>query len=593
VGDESTIICGCLPRQRGEDVSSRIHLSLLGKDPNVHLRVSDITDRLVKSIQPLYLDLLEIAAYVYAADQSLKRGGDSAVDFGDTWRRALRFKIPVRKPEVWSSKSLVGELCDLLCLVSDDREYSFEFSKLQEPPPLAQYFEFQEACGKTWSAPDEVVLFSGGLDSLGGAVEETIRAKRKACLVCHRPSPKHAAWQNTLATELEKELKRNAFLVHVWCNKEKHLGKEFTQRTRSFLYASIAAVVARMSKLSRIRFYENGITSINLPISAQLVGAKASRTTHPGVLKALSKFFSLLFEESFSVENPFVWLTKAEVVQRIREAGCGRLIKHTVSCVHPWERTRLRTHCGECFQCVVRRFATLAGGASSEEDPEEMYGIEVLKGSRESLEGMTTGESWIRAARRIKAMSDGEFFSEYGEVTRVLPHLGLSANEGATRILDLHRRHAAQVCEVLRRGIQEHASEISQGAMPATCLLVQAFVPEIPEESPGKVRMPRQATIAEHEAGESSPPVELLGEGRPVRLFGKEKPPLTVAQYDVVKALIEAGPRGLTKDELELKSGRGGARKTLRLLLDDPDWSRVVAMAGKTGQRYRIMNLKS
>jgi hypothetical protein len=78
-----------------------------------------------------------------------------------------------------------------------------------------------------------------------------------------------------------------------------------------------------------------------------------------------------------------------------------------------------------------------------------------------------------------------------------------------------------------------------------------------------------------------------------VRLFGKEKPPLTVAQYDVVKALIEAGPRGLTKDELELKSGRGGARKTLRLLLDDPDWSRVVAMAGKTGQRYRIMNLKS
>ena len=42
--------------------------------------------------------------------------------------------------------------------------------------------------------------------------------------------------------------------VHI--NKDKGLGREYTQRSRSFLYASIAATVAHAYGLSRIRLYE-------------------------------------------------------------------------------------------------------------------------------------------------------------------------------------------------------------------------------------------------------------------------------------------------------------------------------------------------
>lgn len=42
-----------------------------------------------------------------------------------------------------------------------------------------------------------------------------------------------------------------------------------------FLYAALA--VGRDS----LRVYENGVVGLNLPLVGQLVGSRASRTTHP------------------------------------------------------------------------------------------------------------------------------------------------------------------------------------------------------------------------------------------------------------------------------------------------------------------------
>jgi hypothetical protein len=84
-----------------------------------------------------------------------------------------------------------------------------------------------------------------------------------------------------------------------------------------------------------------------------------------------------------------------------------------------------------------------------------------------------------------------------------------------------------------------------------------------------------------------------------VILFGRDQPPsvsgttksdmLTTAQYDTIRAMIEAGADGLTKDQLIEKSGRGDPRGILRRLSKkDPDWDRVIRFARKTGRRYRI-----
>jgi hypothetical protein len=83
--------------------------------------------------------------------------------------------------------------------------------------------------------------------------------------------------------------------------------------------------------------------------------------------------------------------------------------------------------------------------------------------------------------------------------------------------------------------------------------------------------------------------VVLRGRSEGPRVLGREKQPLSQAQYDVVKALLDADGRGLSKDELDRKSGHGDARKILKRLADaDPDWAAVIHCPGKTGGGYRI-----
>jgi hypothetical protein len=71
----------------------------------------------------------------------------------------------------------------------------------------------------------------------------------------------------------------------------------------SFLYAALACVVARLFGKTRIRFFENGVVSINLPISEQVVGARATRTTHPVVLERFRRFFGEPIEVDQFMEN--------------------------------------------------------------------------------------------------------------------------------------------------------------------------------------------------------------------------------------------------------------------------------------------------
>lgn len=89
--------------------------------------------------------------------------------------------------------------------------------------------------------------------------------------------------------------------------------------------------------------------------------------------------------------------------------------------------------------------------------------------------------------------------------------------------------------------------------------------------------------------GQAVRPVVLGLSGDPVTILGKVKPPLTLPQYRVVRALIVAGEDGLTKSQLDRTSGHCEARKILKRLHDsDPDWATVIHMPGRPGRRYRI-----
>lgn len=448
------------------DDRSPIRFGIGGHKPNVHLSIQDITWRLLRNIPDRFSDLIEIATYVYCADQAFKRDtGISSV--GEDWRREIFLRVPVRDPAFWRSEEMQLALVPALNFVTDD-EYSFEFVKAGADGPSEQ-----QSLLLSDDHVDEVLLFSGGMDSLGGAIQEAVVDGKRVALVSHRSNPKSGSQQDRLSAELSAYCKHMPLHVAVRMNKGKTIGRDPTQRSRSFLYVAIAGAIADMLGLHRLRFYENGVVSLNLPLSAQVVGAKATRTTHPKTLHGFATILSLVADRTFAVENPFFTKTRAEVVALIVEAKCGALIRQSVSCVHTMQITKTHPHCGSCSQCIGRRFAVMAAGAEQYEPggPEEMYRVNLLTGERPPNESKTMVASFVESASQMERMSFPQFLSRYGEVTRALRYVDGSPDVAAMQIFELHQRHARDVAGVVERALQRHSREIRLRSLPESCLI--------------------------------------------------------------------------------------------------------------------------
>jgi hypothetical protein len=98
--------------------------------------------------------------------------------------------------------------------------------------------------------------------------------------------------------ELLGQFPQQLFHIPVWINKDKNFGREPTQRTRSFLYAALGTVVGSSIQAGGVRFFENGVVSLNLPVAGEVMRSRASRTTHPITMHLLGELCANGREES-------------------------------------------------------------------------------------------------------------------------------------------------------------------------------------------------------------------------------------------------------------------------------------------------------
>jgi 7-cyano-7-deazaguanine synthase in queuosine biosynthesis len=484
------VLCGGASPGAASSYANTLVLNLQGAHPNVFLKIHNFGEAMARNVPELLVDLIELAAYVFAAEQGTGRVG--ARDTGEPWRRRFRFHVPVRHPELWSSEAVSSALVDLLSFLSDD-DYEFVFTRLERSPSVRVYFDSP--------VPDfrieEVLLFSGGLDSLAGAIWEGIVDRRAVALISHRSLSRHNSQIDGLAASLaERARPKQIHHIPVWATKSENVNREYTHHTRSFLYAALAAMVAVMMGRDRIRCYQNGVTSINLPIAPQLRGGSMNRTGHPQATRGLARFLSALLDRPFTVESPFLWQTKTDVLLLIKDAGCGALAAQTMSCARTFQATRLHTHCGRCLQCIHRRFAALAAGLTDEEDPPEMYKFDFLTGEQAAGD-RTIAEAYLRRASRLRSIDELDFFADYPEATRSIRHVGQSSREAARRIVDLHRRHGEDLFAALVEGHKRYARLFQGGMLPDSSLLVLAV--------PGQYRQTA-------ESGSSVPTFRLEGD---------------------------------------------------------------------------------
>ena len=225
-----------------------LELDVQGDSKNIEFKIESISKAMMANIPDELLDLLEIAAYVYCADQRCSRGTDILKDYGSQWRRVMSFQIPVRKPDVWNGEELKKVLQDTLAFLSDET-YQFDFVAATSPLAEKQgYFDFSDSLIDA----DEIALFSGGLDSFAGAVEGIVGNNRKMTLVGHHSADKVKAVQKNLVNALaEKGHDKKVNYISIAVRNKGSRAIEYTQRTRSFLFASLATCIMHMMGKTR------------------------------------------------------------------------------------------------------------------------------------------------------------------------------------------------------------------------------------------------------------------------------------------------------------------------------------------------------
>lgn len=250
------ILCGGLivaeddPQYKGRHT---VTLSTIGTGANVNVRLEDVAKIFLQHLSPRLEDLLEIASYVYTADCATRRNGNWADEGAiEPWQRDFYFVIPVRDLEFWNLPETKEQLVTTLQLLSDDI-FSFEFHAVESDIPKQQYLEFADDEDWPFYDVERVIMFSGGLDSLAGAVESAAKGQNLV-LVSHRPVSTLSSRQRELFAALRSTFNVPMIHVPVWINKQESKRKEPSQRTRSFLYGSLGAIVAESVRAAGVRF---------------------------------------------------------------------------------------------------------------------------------------------------------------------------------------------------------------------------------------------------------------------------------------------------------------------------------------------------
>lgn len=321
--------------------SRGLSFEINGVEKAVKVQIDGLSKALVEELPDLSLDLLEIASIVYAADAAVSRGGPKDRHLGAAWYRAFEIEMPVRCWDVWQRPAVQVTLKALIEFLSGDT-FRFAFVRHEGPSTDQSFFKF--APTDAWQ-PDRVLMFSGGLDSFAGALEETLEHGHKVALISHFSSTKIAPRQRSLKQALEAHCgegccKHFPVRIHL----AKGTNKETTYRTRSFLFAVLGTVVAQSFRQDRVSFHENGVVSLNLPPVANVVGTRATRTTHPQTLSLMTDFFQTVLGTPFRIDNPYFWRTKTDVVATIDRLGLAAQIVETNSCADTRNRTEQHPH---------------------------------------------------------------------------------------------------------------------------------------------------------------------------------------------------------------------------------------------------------
>lgn len=396
-------------------------------------------------------DLLEIASYIYASDRMIDRGAPTSMEYMK-WSRKLHYHIKVRDFKFWNKKEVKEALNEALKFVSGD--YSYEFTFHAGGKDFGQT-SLTDDEGFAFEKKDNshICLFSGGLDSLAGALKLLSEGKNLILISHSSNNLGVSATQTAILKRIMTDYPDRVQPFKFSCHLKGERAVEETQRSRIFLYTTIAFSLMSLASEDSINIFENGITSINFAKRQDAMNARASRTTHPKTLGLLQNFFSLVGEKAIQVHHPFLFMTKSDILEIIKSNKKESYINSTLTCTKTFLKFQNKSnasHCGRCSQCVDRRFAAFATGL---EEFDAIYDMDISKDSIDDQEGFTHLHDYLFKVFELKATSESSFSHEfYDELTDLLPYLSGKDNlEKARSVYSLVKAHTARIDTAIDR----------------------------------------------------------------------------------------------------------------------------------------------
>jgi 7-cyano-7-deazaguanine synthase in queuosine biosynthesis len=294
-------------------------------------------------------DLLSVALSVVVADTAVKRSGSP-----DGWTREIELSVATIEPELWNSQAQY--LAKALGFLTTDI-WMLDFMSGGARPETVSKPEYP--------TDDAIVLLSGGLDSLVGAID--LNAVGRSIFAVSQTVRGDSEIQRRFAKTIGGGLRQLQLNHNAGTPRSV---KETSQRSRSLIFFAFATLAATALEQyrdgERVPLYicENGLISINPPLTDARLGSLSTRTAHPSFLARMQ----LLFDElslRIDIVNPYAEKTKGEMLKECLDQDLLTLEASASTSCGRYQRYNYH-HCGRCIPCQIRRASFLEWGTSDD-----------------------------------------------------------------------------------------------------------------------------------------------------------------------------------------------------------------------------------
>ena len=288
-------------------------------------------------------DFLSIALAVTAADAFVRRDLSA-----DRWTREINLEVALYDPQSWVD--IADRISIALRFLSGDY-WTLTLVRGGMAVPRAKRRVTREDC---------VCLFSGGMDSLIGAID-ILSEGRLPVLVSHTSRGEKATQEylvNRIVASSLRHFSENTYPQWEGLN-------DVSTRTRSLIFISYGVLVASgllpLVRSNEITLFipENGLIALNPPLTPRRIGSLSTRTAHPHFISSIQEILDRV-GLTVKIENPYGFRTKGEMLSGCQNPELLRsVIDRTISC---GKSGRINQQCGRCVPCIIRRAAYHAAG---------------------------------------------------------------------------------------------------------------------------------------------------------------------------------------------------------------------------------------